>query len=84
MSEELHIEVDELFNKINEKITSYRSIFHYEPKVIVVPDYVEYFMRTYLKINTSVAFNYNEYSTFMGILVVGTKTKKEIKDIEVF
>lgn len=80
----LEIEVGELISIINDKMAQYYSIYQCEPKAIVVPDYVEYVMRSYLHIRTSVALNDEVYSTFMGMLVIGTKKITDIKEIEAF
>ena len=80
----IEIEVNKLINIINDKITQYYSIYHCEPKVIIVTDYVEYVIRTDFKARTNVAFNDREYSTFMGVLMIGTKNITDIEQIEVF
>lgn len=80
----IEIEVNKLINIINDKITQYYSIYHCEPKVIIVPDYVEYVIINDFKARTSVAFNDREYSTFMGVLIIGTKNITDIEQIEVF
>ena len=80
----IEIEVNKLINIINDKITQYYSIYHCEPKVIIVPDYVEYVIINEFKVRTSVAFNDRVYSTFMNVLMIGTKNITDIEQIEVF
>lgn len=80
----IEFEIDKLINIINDKITQYYSIYHCEPKVIIVPDYVECVMLDYFKVRTSIAFNDRNYSTFMGVLMIGTKNIIDINQIEVF
>lgn len=80
----IEIEVDKLINIINDKITHYYAIYHCEPKVIIVPDYVERVIIKSFKVRTSIAFNYREYTTFMGLLMIGTKNITYIDQIEIF
>lgn len=80
----IEIEEKKLINIINDKITQYYSIYHCKPKVIIVPDYVEYVFRNDFKARTYVAFYDREYSTFMGVLMIGTKNITDIEQIEVF
>ena len=80
----IEIEVNKLINIINDRITQYYSIYHCEPKVIIVPNYVEYVIINDFKTRTSVAFNDREYSTFMGVLMIGTKNITDIEQIKVF
>lgn len=81
----IEIEIDVVIKEINKKVTYFCSLYHNEPSVIVVPDYLEHFIRNYLKINTSItAFYKKEYIIFMGMLLIGTKSKTYIEQIEVF
>lgn len=83
-SKKIELEIDDIIRVINSKITEYYTLYHHEPKIIVVPDYIEDFMKSYWQIHTCVAFNEKEYSTFMGIVVVGTVTKTDITQTQVF
>lgn len=77
------IDFSEIIHKLNERVSSFYSLYGHEPKVIIVPNYIEYFMQNYCT-NTCTGIYNKTYSTFMNILVVGTERKTKIDEIEVF
>ena len=44
----------------------------------------EYALSNYFKIRTNVLFNDRAYSTFMGLLMIGTKNITDIEQTEIF
>lgn len=81
--DEIEIETTELIKVLNQKVMGYSQLYGHDPKVIVVPEYIEYYLNMYCLNTYSGIFN-KTYSTFMNILVIGTKKKEKIEEIEVF
>lgn len=76
-------DVSKLIKELNQKVMGYSQLYGHDPKVIVVPEYIEYYLNMYCLNTFSGIFN-KTYSTFMNILVIGTKKKDKIEEIEVF
>ena len=75
----IEIELDEIIRIIKEKEYNFIIKYNQRPKYVVIPLYLSVF----LKIYNGVYFDHNGNKSLLGLNVVETITKNNIKEIEV-